>query len=128
MFFVPKFKRRVDEISKKSEEIYKNQYEGINKAILAFGNNLDFSNAKIGDIKELLKDNNLIETLIGKNATEEDKRNYIERKQADIDVVNGLRTDRIIYRRVVDKLTKQLVNAGLKPCTDYFKESDYRRS
>lgn len=60
--------------------------------------------------------------------SEEDKRNYIERKQADIDVVNGLINDRIIYRRVVDKLTKQLVNAGLKPCTDYFKESDYRRS
>lgn len=56
-----------------------------------------------------------------------DKALFLHQKVADLEVINGLIADRRRYRSVVKKLTDQLVENGIEPCTDYFKESGYNK-
>lgn len=57
----------------------------------------------------------------------EDQWNFLETCKADFLVVNDLIRDRATYRKVVQKLTKQLESAGLTPVTNYDKESNNER-
>ncbi len=58
--------------------------------------------------------------------TEEEKALFIDQRHYDIEVINGLINDRVIYRRVVKALSDQLTKNGLVPCTDYDKMIDKR--
>lgn len=55
----------------------------------------------------------------------EEQLDFIETCQADFSVVQDLIRDRQIYRRVVNKLSKQLSDLGQKPITDYQSEVGY---
>lgn len=57
----------------------------------------------------------------------EDQLEFLETCKADFLVVNDLIRDRATYRKVVQKLTKQLESAGLTPVTNYDKESNNER-
>lgn len=45
----------------------------------------------------------------------------------DKEIVDGLIRDRYIYRKVVKKLTQQLLDNNIRPVTDYDKESYNRK-
>lgn len=46
----------------------------------------------------------------------------------DLEIIQGLIADRRRYRSVVNKLTKQLLDNGIEPCTDYWRISGYHKS
>lgn len=59
---------------------------------------------------------------IFKTLSYEEQVEFLEVCKADFDVVHDLQTDRNRFKRIVDKLTKQLRDLGVEPCTQYDKE------